>query len=86
MNDSRIQQLRQELACAQAALDDARCLAADIWEQFPDLNPLDLADFRITRSAISRSLLKARNATAALARLEDRAVRAEKLSAGRFIR
>lgn len=80
-DDSRLQQLRQEVKAAQACLDDARCAATDIWDESPDLNPLDTADFRIARSALSRALLKANSANAALARIIDRAARAEKITA-----
>lgn len=48
MNDSRLQQ-------AEAALDDARTLLADILEELPD-NDRDANDIRLTRLAINTAI------------------------------
>lgn len=76
MIDSRIEQLRQELKCALAAVDDGRGIAHDLWEDWPGVaDAMDTADFRIAKSAVAGALLKLRTANAALARLEDRAAK-----------
>lgn len=76
MNDTRINHIRQEVSAAQAALDDARTAIADFLEDSPPLTALEAADLNAARDSINRSLFKARNAFAALSRLEDRSKRA----------
>lgn len=79
--DSRFEQIRQDIACAQASLDDARCAVAEIVDESPDFHALDASDFREIRSDINRALLKANSAHAAVARLINRAEREESRNA-----
>jgi len=74
-HDSRFNQMKQEIAAAQACLDDARTAIADFLEESPPLNALEAADLAAARAAINASLFKARNAYAALSRLVDRSER-----------
>lgn len=82
--DSRFEQIRQHIACAQASLDDARCDVAELVDESPDFNARDMADFREIRSAVNQSLLKANGAHAAAARLIDRSLREAKAAAGGY--
>lgn len=79
--DSRFEGIRQDIALAQASLDDARCQVAELVDESPDFGGLDANDFREIRSSINQSLLKANAAHAASARLIDRSMRAAKAGA-----
>lgn len=76
MNDTRIAHIRQDVAAAQACLDDARTALVDLLEENPPLTALEAADIGAARDSINRALFKSRNAFAALSRLEDRQQRA----------